>query len=304
MRGGAEWDGIRVAEADFHDAFHPAHAPFVPLTAPARSRVCRSGVAGAYGRYATSGSDCVGGLVRAENEDNGLTASARCTFAVRVSRAHTADARLPAMFVGTGLSTRKARTTCRRRAHSRGCRSGIAGAQECRSRIDRLLSHSGSFAGAYSRRAYCGAGCEGARNGTESAWRKPIFTMRFIRRTLPSFRRRLPRNRAFAVRVSLVHTADTRLPAAIAWVGLSARRTGKTHRRLSRVCRSSTADAQECRSRIDRLLSHSGSFAGAYSRRAYCGAGCEGARNGTESAWRKPIFTMRFISGGIPPSRR
>ena len=154
----------------------------------ARSRVRRSGVAGAYGRYATSGSDCVGGRVRAENGKDTLTSSARCAFAVRLPQAHTADARLQAMFVGMGLSTRKVRTTRRRRARSRGCRSDIADAQECRSRIDRLLSHSGSFAGAYSPRACCGAGCEGARNGTESAWRKPIFTVRFIRRTLPSSR--------------------------------------------------------------------------------------------------------------------
>ena len=250
------------------------------------------------------------------------------------------------MLVGTGLSTRKARTTCRRRARSRVCRSGIAGAQECRSRIDRLLSHSGSFAGAYSRRAYCGAGCEGARNGTESAWRKPIFTMRFIRRTLPSFRRRRAHSRVrrsgiadaydrhatsgsdcvgglvraenedngltasarctFAVRVLQAHTADARLPAMFVGMGLSTRKVRTTCRRRARSCgcRSGIAGAQECRSRIDRLLSHSGSFAGAYSRRAYCGAGCEGARNGTEFAWRKPIFTMRFISGGIPPSRR
>ena len=154
----------------------------------AHSRGCRSGIADAYDRHATSGSDCVGGRVRAENGKDTLTSSTRCAFSGRLPQAHMADARLPAMLVGTGLSTRKARTTHRRRARSRVRRSGIAGAQECRSRIDRLLSHSGSFAGAYSRRAYCGAGCEGARNGTESAWRKPIFTMRFIRRTLPSSR--------------------------------------------------------------------------------------------------------------------
>ena len=270
MRGGAEWDGIRVAEADFHDAFHPAHAPFVPPTASAQSRVCRSGIAGAYGRYATSGSDCVGGLVRAENEDNGLTASARCAFAVRVLQAYTADARLPAMFVGMGLSTRKARTTCRRRARSRGCRSDIVGA--------------------YGRYATSGSDCVGGLVRAENEDNGLTASARC----------------AFAVRVLQAYTADARLPAMFVGMGLSTRKARTTCRRRarSRGCRSGIADAQECRSRIDRLLSHSGSFAGAYSRRAYCGAGCEGARNGTESAWRKPIFTMRFISGGIPPSRR
>ena len=149
MRGGAEWDGICVAEADFHDAFHPAHAPFVPPTASAQSRVRRSGIAGAYGRYATSGSDCVGGLVRAENGKDAPTALAR----------------------------------------SRVCRSSTAGARECCSRMERSPSRSGRFAGARSPRAYCGAGCEGARNGTESAWRKPIFTMRFISGGIPPSRR-------------------------------------------------------------------------------------------------------------------
>ena len=81
-----------MAEADFHDAFHPAHAPFVPLTAPAHSRVRRSGVEGAYGRYATSGSDCMGGRVRTENGKDVLTASARCAFAGRLPRVHMADA--------------------------------------------------------------------------------------------------------------------------------------------------------------------------------------------------------------------
>ena len=210
------------------------------------------------------------------------------------------------MLVGTGLSTRKARTTCRRRAHSRGCRSGIAGAQECRSRIDRLLSHSGSFAGAYSRRAYCGAGCERARNGTESAWRKPIFTMRFIRRTLPSFRRRRAHSRVCRSGVAGAYGRYATSGSDCVG-GLVRAENGKdapTALARSRVCRSSTAGARECCSRMERSPSRSGRFAGARSPRACCGAGCEGARNGTEFAWRKPIFTMRFISGGIPPSRR
>ena len=84
----------------------------------------------------------------------------------------------------------------------------------------------------------------------------------------------------------------------------------RTASALPRVRRSGIAGAQECCSRIDRSLSRSGNSAGTYSRIFPSGSACKSrfvrAENeiSAYSTARPPVFTMRFISGGIPPSRR